>query len=276
MSRNVGRHRMSRRGGAQLLRRPAVLTSAAIATVSMGATAYASTSGAIGAANTDSLTRSALPTAPATANSAADTAAKAALMKRAAAARGSVTSRSMARQATLAAAARANQSAAATSGAAARTAAAAKKVAAAKKAAAAQKAAAAKKASAARQAVAVKKSTQPSRTRPPRSTPAPVVASGNPQAIAASMLSSYGWSSGQMSCLVSLWTKESGWNPSANNPSSGAYGIPQSLPGSKMASAGADWRTNPATQIKWGLGYIKSSYGSPCGAWAHSQATNWY
>lgn len=79
-----------------------------------------------------------------------------------------------------------------------------------------------------------------------------------------------------MSCLSSLWMKESGWKSSALNASSGAYGIPQSLPGSKMASAGADWQTNPATQIKWGLGYIKGSYGSPCGAWAHSQATNWY
>ena len=63
---------------------------------------------------------------------------------------------------------------------------------------------------------------------------------------------------------------------SATNPSSGAYGIPQSLPASKMASAGADWQTNPATQIAWGLGYIQGRYGSPCGAWAHSQAHNWY
>ena len=70
--------------------------------------------------------------------------------------------------------------------------------------------------------------------------------------------------------------KESGWNTSASNGSSGAYGIPQSLPGSKMASAGSDWQTNPATQIKWGLGYIQERYGSPCAAWGHSQATNWY
>ena len=79
-----------------------------------------------------------------------------------------------------------------------------------------------------------------------------------------------------MSCLVSLWNRESGWNVSATNASSGAYGIPQSLPASKMASAGSDWRTNAATQIKWGLGYIKATYGSPCGAWGHSQATGWY
>ena len=73
-----------------------------------------------------------------------------------------------------------------------------------------------------------------------------------------------------------LWQKESNWRYTARNPSSGAYGIPQSLPGSKMASAGADWQTNPATQIKWGLGYIAARYGTPCSAWAHSQQVNWY
>lgn len=109
-----------------------------------------------------------------------------------------------------------------------------------------------------------------------RSASRAIIASGNPQSIAASMLPSYGWGQDQMSCLVSLWNRESGWRTNATNPGSGAYGIPQSLPGSKMASAGADWQTNPATQIKWGLGYIKSRYGSPCGAWGHSQATGWY
>ncbi|MGB3257373.1 MAG: lytic transglycosylase domain-containing protein [Ornithinimicrobium sp.] len=109
----------------------------------------------------------------------------------------------------------------------------------------------------------------------PEPAPAPV-SSGDPRSIARSMLSSYGWGGDQFGCLDSLWAKESGWNPSAANPSSGAYGIPQSLPGSKMASAGSDWRTNPATQIEWGLGYISSVYGSPCGAWSHSQANNWY
>lgn len=99
---------------------------------------------------------------------------------------------------------------------------------------------------------------------------------GDPRSIARSMLASYGWGQGQFSCLDSLWTKESSWQIGATNPSSGAYGIPQSLPASKMASAGSDWRTNPATQIRWGLGYIQASYGSPCGAWAHSVATNWY
>ncbi|HEX8767545.1 MAG TPA: ubiquitin-like domain-containing protein [Jatrophihabitans sp.] len=101
------------------------------------------------------------------------------------------------------------------------------------------------------------------------------VSSGSAQQIAAGMVAARGWSSGQFSCLVSLWNKESGWRTTAANPS-GAYGIPQALPGSKMASAGSDWRTSARTQISWGLGYIASVYGTPCSAWAHSQATNWY
>jgi hypothetical protein len=100
--------------------------------------------------------------------------------------------------------------------------------------------------------------------------------SGSPQQIAMAMLGSYGWSSSQFSCLDSLWNQESGWNVSAANPSSGAYGIPQALPGSKMASAGSDWQTSAATQIRWGLGYIQGTYGSPCGAWAHEEADGWY
>lgn len=80
----------------------------------------------------------------------------------------------------------------------------------------------------------------------------------------------------QFSCLNTLWEHESGWNYKAKNPSSGAYGIPQSLPGSKMASAGADWRTNPYTQMKWGLSYIKGRYGTPCGAYNHFKRNNWY
>ncbi len=99
---------------------------------------------------------------------------------------------------------------------------------------------------------------------------------GDPRQIAQAMLPEFGFSSDQFSCLDSLWTKESGWNVSADNPTSSAYGIPQALPGSKMATAGADWATNPATQIRWGLGYIQDSYGSPCAAWGHSQAYNWY
>ncbi|MFV9425339.1 MULTISPECIES: 16S rRNA pseudouridylate synthase [Microbacterium] len=96
------------------------------------------------------------------------------------------------------------------------------------------------------------------------------------QATARGMLSGYGWGDDQFSCLVSLWNRESGWNYQAYNAGSGAYGIPQALPGSKMSSAGADWQTNAGTQIAWGLGYISGRYGSPCGAWDHSQSTGWY
>jgi hypothetical protein len=79
-----------------------------------------------------------------------------------------------------------------------------------------------------------------------------------------------------MSCLVNLWNRESGWRYTADNPSSGAYGIAQALPGSKMATVGSDWATNPQTQILWGLDYIASSYGSPCNAWAHETSAGWY
>ncbi|ROS35212.1 MULTISPECIES: lytic transglycosylase domain-containing protein [unclassified Curtobacterium] len=98
------------------------------------------------------------------------------------------------------------------------------------------------------------------------------------QAYARSALGSYGWGDDQFSCLVSLWTQESGWRANALNASSGAYGIPQSLPADKMSAAGADWRTNANTQINWGLAYIKSAYGSPCGAWGHEMSVNphWY
>jgi len=99
---------------------------------------------------------------------------------------------------------------------------------------------------------------------------------GSAQAIAYGIVMSMGWGEGEYSCLVALWDRESGWNTFANNSSSGAYGIPQALPGDKMASAGADWATNPATQINWGLGYISSRYGTPCGAWGHSEANGWY
>jgi Transglycosylase SLT domain len=99
---------------------------------------------------------------------------------------------------------------------------------------------------------------------------------GDPRGIARSMMASrYSWGAGQFSCLNSLWNHESGWNPHAANPS-GAYGIPQALPGSKMATAGGDWRDNPATQIAWGLSYVKSTYGTPCGAWSAFQSKGWY
>jgi hypothetical protein len=100
---------------------------------------------------------------------------------------------------------------------------------------------------------------------------------GSAQGIAKDMMASqYGWGDDQFACLVALWDRESGWNYQAYNRSSGAGGIPQALPASKMASAGADWATNPATQIAWGLGYIAGSYGTPCGAWGHSESSGWY
>jgi hypothetical protein len=101
-------------------------------------------------------------------------------------------------------------------------------------------------------------------------------AAGSPQQIALNMLAKYGWSSSQFSCLDSLWQEESGWNVYASNPASGAYGIPQALPGSKMASAGPDWESDATTQIAWGLSYIQSTYGSPCAAWDHEEADGWY
>lgn len=99
--------------------------------------------------------------------------------------------------------------------------------------------------------------------------------SGN-RATGCAMLLEAGFSLDQMGCLDALWTRESGWNELAQNPSSGAYGIPQSLPGDKMASHGSDWRTNPVTQINWGLDYIAGRYGTPCAAWGHSQDVGWY
>lgn len=101
-------------------------------------------------------------------------------------------------------------------------------------------------------------------------------AQSNPKAVAAMMVADRGWNESQFGCLVKLWTKESNWNYRATNRSSGAYGIPQSLPGSKMASVAPDWRTNPITQITWGLNYISARYGTPCGAWGHSVSHNWY
>ena len=113
---------------------------------------------------------------------------------------------------------------------------------------------------------------------PPGGAPTVYAAPPNPgtaQAIAYKMLPTFGFSTSQYGCLNNIWSRESGWRYNAYN-ASGAYGIPQALPGSKMASAGSDWQTNPATQISWGLGYIKSRYGSPCNAWAFWQAHSWY
>ena len=96
------------------------------------------------------------------------------------------------------------------------------------------------------------------------------------KAAAKSMLPAYGWNDAQYQCLEIMWTRESNWNYAAENPSSGAYGIPQSLPANKMASVASDWHDNAVTQITWGLGYIKERYGSPCQAWAWWQKYNWY
>jgi hypothetical protein len=99
---------------------------------------------------------------------------------------------------------------------------------------------------------------------------------GTAQSIAYNMMASFGFSPQTFfGCLVDIWNRESGWVYDAENPS-GAYGIPQALPGSKMASAGADWQTDPATQIRWGLGYIKEIYGDPCKAWAFEEANGYY
>ena len=100
----------------------------------------------------------------------------------------------------------------------------------------------------------------------------------NPKPHAQQMVRDMGWGDEQFGCLNQLWIGESDWRWDATNPSSGAYGIPQSLPASKMVSAGPDWKTNPATQIRWGLDYIKQSYGSPCGALSfwNAQSPHWY
>jgi hypothetical protein len=99
--------------------------------------------------------------------------------------------------------------------------------------------------------------------------------SGN-RAIGCALMLKAGFDIDQFPCLDKLWTRESNWRTSAANSGTGAYGIPQALPGSKMGSVADDWRTNPATQIKWGLGYVEGRYGSPCDAWSHSQSTGWY
>lgn len=262
MSRPVGRHRARRDTRIGALRRPAVAATAAISTVSVAAAAYstAATASATATGSAQAHLVLGVPAASTALNAAdsgvaTDAQAQLAAAQQAVSARKSADAKSRSAAAARAAAADKLQSAARAS------------------ARAAQQAASDKKAAAKQKAAATREKAQTSRdtTRPPAAS-----FGGSPQAYAAAMLSSYGWDQGQMSCLVSLWNRESGWRANATNPSSGAYGIPQSLPGSKMASAGADWQTNPATQIRWGLGYIKATYGSPCGAWGHSQATGWY
>ncbi|MET7615473.1 transglycosylase SLT domain-containing protein [Streptomyces sp. NPDC005408] len=101
---------------------------------------------------------------------------------------------------------------------------------------------------------------------------APTAQTGSAKVIAQQMIKD----DAQFQCFSNIVSHESGWDAGASNPSSGAYGLVQALPGSKMASAGADWKTNPKTQIKWGLDYMNSRYGSPCGAWSSWQAQGWY
>jgi uncharacterized protein YabE (DUF348 family) len=108
------------------------------------------------------------------------------------------------------------------------------------------------------------------------STPAVVVAPGSAQDTGRQLAAARGWGDSEFTCLLSLWNHESGWRVNASNSSSGAYGIPQALPGSKMATVGADWQTNPATQITWGLNYIQGRYSTPCGAYGHWQSSGWY
>lgn len=128
----------------------------------------------------------------------------------------------------------------------------------------------------ARQAAAAKQAQRSSSTATAAAASTPVPAGGN-RALGQQMAANRGWTGSQWVCLDELWgNRESGWSHTATNPSSGAYGIPQALPGSKMSSHGADWRTNPATQIAWGLDYIAGRYGTPCGAVAHSDRVGWY
>lgn len=140
--------------------------------------------------------------------------------------------------------------------------------------AAATKAAAAKAAAVKAEEAAAAKAAAKAKAKAAK--PAAVNDPAGAQAYAASQLASYGWSPDQMQCLKTLWTKESDWKTTATNPSSGAYGIVQSLPAEKLASAGADYLTNYRTQINWGLDYIQERYQSPCGALNFHYANNWY
>lgn len=127
---------------------------------------------------------------------------------------------------------------------------------------------------AAQRAAAARAARQQAADRASRSLSRPVYP-GTVRALGQEMAAQRGWTGVQWMCLDNIWLHESGWRTSAENPS-GAYGIPQATPGSKMASAGADWLTNPATQIAWGLSYIANAYGTPCGAWNFWQSHLWY
>ena len=280
----LGRHRVPRprrstRGAAterpyvlsSALRRPLVTTTAALAVVSASAAGFAHHSSATSYTVSS---EAAMQASEQDAVSAQDAAALAKAKND-----GAQRASAVAEKARLAAVAKAEKARKAAAAAKAAKIAKARKAAAAAKArraaAAAKAARAAKAAQAARQAEQRRAANARAARAQQRASIAARVSS-DPRGTARVMLGNYGWSSSQFGCLDSLWMKESGWNAHATNGGSGAYGIPQSLPGSKMASAGSDWQTNPATQIKWGLQYIKDVYGSPCSAWSHSQAVNWY
>jgi colicin import membrane protein len=250
-------------------RRAAVLTTAAAVLVGVGAAGQAADQAAPSAAESSVTTAdsgqtlsfdksliSALP-APSAASIAPQSSAQAAAAKAAA---------DKAAAAKTAAAKAAAAKASAAKAAAAKNAAAANAAAVAKANAAAAKAAAAKAAAAKAAAAARAKAAAPVALNDP----------AGAQAYAASKLGSFGWSADQMQCLKRLWTKESEWRTTATNASSGAYGIVQSLPAEKMASAGADYLTNYRTQINWGLNYIQERYQSPCGALNFHLSNNWY
>src|SRR4051794_30346564 len=130
--------------------------------------------------------------------------------------------------------------------------------------------------SATRRPAAASKASLLSTASGPARTASVDLSDGDPRDIARTLMPQFGFGADQFGCLDSLWTRESNWSTTAHNSSSGAHGIPQALPGSKMASAGPDWESNPVTQITWGLGYIQDRYGSPCGAWSHSESNGWY
>ncbi|WP_139346678.1 hypothetical protein [Sinomonas mesophila] len=141
---------------------------------------------------------------------------------------------------------------------------------------AARQAAAARAAEEARKAEELRAAEEARKAEEAKAAAQPVDDPTAAKAYAASRLAAYGWSQDQMSALEILWTKESGWRTTATNPTSGAYGIVQSLPATKMSSVGADWQTNFRTQIEWGLDYIKERYGSPSNALGFHYANNWY
>ena len=122
----------------------------------------------------------------------------------------------------------------------------------------------------------VKSQPKRSKKKVSRSSEREVSPTGRNQRIGKELAAARGWQGSQWNCLRDLWIKESGWSTRSSNASGTAWGIPQALPGSKMAKFGSDWRTNPVTQIKWGLHYIDNRYGTPCKAWGHFQSRNWY